>query len=553
MAYYKIINGIRYDRSLLDAADAYTQGRGEARISLDEIKSIYAIATDAKTITDIEWHTLQYISQNYPLTAPAISWLQERADGPRRLSDIEALITRIARKEFGLKGLQWQISSDEANRQHQNILNIVDFPGALRNALHAFMEPGFSPLSLEAMVGLQIPGDSTAEKIRQSVLEYINDGGILFLVPENKDDQEKMDFDLPDFVNPDAVWHFGLHIPKLSPVLFMARVARDNPAPGYHFGYISRRQAMPDLIFLVVRQLCLFNRLQWKIEESEVNRQLQLKPKLNFGKALFAALRIGIFNGESSFSLRNFVSQDIWQDPHKEVAFYIRQYVESGTLHLLSPQGNPDFPLPVTFAPDFDEQWVFGLEMPQKTQARYVLTTNRQGDYDFSRNDGFLPEGQTLEQQIQQVLVQEFDLPTLEWIVPKEEYEAQRTTFGPDYRSFSSLLRQALNTILHDYLEARSVFNTVAKMHVQEVPQENYASVEEYRTAIKSLIFQYLKTGSLEFLPIELPDNNPVDGEPIEKYWQFFGYLPDLHKVGFWVIIPRYPQDGELPYCYGFD
>ncbi len=48
MAYYKIINGIRYDRALLEVAELQTQGRGEWRISLDEIKGIYGIATNGK-------------------------------------------------------------------------------------------------------------------------------------------------------------------------------------------------------------------------------------------------------------------------------------------------------------------------------------------------------------------------------------------------------------------------------------------------------------------------------------------------------------------------
>lgn len=65
MAYYRIIGGIRYDRSLLDAADAFTQGRGESRISLEEIQQLHQIATDAGKVTDIEWRSLQYIGQQF--------------------------------------------------------------------------------------------------------------------------------------------------------------------------------------------------------------------------------------------------------------------------------------------------------------------------------------------------------------------------------------------------------------------------------------------------------------------------------------------------------
>ena len=109
------------------------------------------------------------------------------------------------------------------------------------------------------------------------------------------------------------------------------------------------------------------------------------------------------------------------------------------------------------------------------------------------------------------------------------------------------------HTILNDYLTPYSVFNTVARKHGEDVRASQFDDPFEYRAAIRSLIFNYLKSGSLEFLPIELPDNNPVDGEPIQEFWQFYGLLPSLEKIGFWVIIPRYPDDEQLPYCYGFN
>ncbi|MCB0544921.1 MAG: hypothetical protein KDC70_15445, partial [Saprospiraceae bacterium] len=109
----------------------------------------------------------------------------------------------------------------------------------------------------------------------------------------------------------------------------------------------------------------------------------------------------------------------------------------------------------------------------------------------------------------------------------------------------------ALNTILHDYLRPYSVFNIVAQVHRDDVNPDHFDDPFEYRAAIKHLIFNYLKTGSLEFLPIELPDNNPVEGESIQEFWQFFCLLPGLGDFGFWVIIPRFPDDGQLPYCYG--
>lgn len=551
MSYYKIIDGVRYDRSLLDAADFYTKGRGEWQISLEEIQHIYGIATDSKVITEIEWRTIRYVSYQYQLTDPARKWLEAKLKGPEALEDLETIMEQIVRKEFGFKRLKWKIDYEEANRQHHNILNVVDFPQAVRSALRGFLENGYTPLSLQEIISKNLEGEFTSEKLKLEVKHAIDKDGVLFLIPALEADQKKLEFDLPDFINTDEVWNFGLYLPELIPLLFITRVPRTYQAPAFNSGYISRLIELDELISTIIRNLAGFPNLQWNISTDEVNRQLKKLPNQNFGKALFAALRIGIYNGESSFSFRDFIQRDIWPDPAKDLNGYIHGYVDSGKIILLSDEGIENFNVPEFLKPDLETQWAFGLEMPNKTNIRFIITANRSGDYDFSWSDGFEPEGITIEDQIQQVRTVEFNLPSLEVIVPTEEYEAQRLNFGPDYRSFSSLLRQALNTIFNDYINPYSVFNTVAR--VKNLNPTQFASVQEFRQAIQNLIYDYLKTGSLEFLPIELPDNNPVDGESIEKYWQFFGYIPDFQPVGFWVIIPRYPDDSELPYSYGFD
>ena len=57
MAYYKIINGIRYDRQLLEAAESYTKGKGEWQISHEEIQQLFSLAEDGLRVTAIEWRT----------------------------------------------------------------------------------------------------------------------------------------------------------------------------------------------------------------------------------------------------------------------------------------------------------------------------------------------------------------------------------------------------------------------------------------------------------------------------------------------------------------
>jgi len=40
-SYYRIINGVSYDRALLESAEALTQGRGDGRISEADAKTLW--------------------------------------------------------------------------------------------------------------------------------------------------------------------------------------------------------------------------------------------------------------------------------------------------------------------------------------------------------------------------------------------------------------------------------------------------------------------------------------------------------------------------------
>jgi hypothetical protein len=550
MSYYKIIRGVRYDRSLLDMAVKFTQGRGESRISLDEIQAIYQAAKDANKITDIEWRTLQYVAQQFTLTEPAKKWLAEQFE-QHGIGDLHKIIHRIVREEYGLPNMNWQVDLEEVKRQQGE--GSRNFASVLKGALEAFLRWGQGQLSLAAVISrrdLAYDDSPTQEAILKSWLNQ----GTLILIPANPVIRASLDFDTPDSLDFQTFWIFGLHIPELFPMQFIGYVLRNQP--GQHSnGYFSRKPDLETLTFRVINQYAQFTNLEWQIDPAEVRKQLDIRPGQNFGNALFYALHDGIFNGESSFSFRDFIMQEIWPDPDRSIQSYQREYIETGTLRLLSKADDAEFPVPEQFWPELDDVWVFGLEMPRRTHVRFVITASREYE-DASFNDGFIVETLSFDERIQTVFSDEFGVEGLQWAItseqnPEAEYEAQRQQFGPEWRHFAGILRQALNTVLHDYIRPYSVFNVVKEVHHDEVSEENFDTAQEFRDAIKFLILKYLKTGSLEFLPIELPDNNPVDGEPVQENWLFFLLLPDLSDHGFFIILPRWPDEGQLPYNYG--
>jgi len=72
--YYRIINKVKYDNSLLLLADKLIKNQGDGRISENDIKKLHIEALDGIGITDNELNTLIYIKNNYNFTDPATSY-----------------------------------------------------------------------------------------------------------------------------------------------------------------------------------------------------------------------------------------------------------------------------------------------------------------------------------------------------------------------------------------------------------------------------------------------------------------------------------------------
>ncbi len=550
MTYYQYINGVRYARDLIAQAEESILAAENNRLSQLAVQELYQSAEDGRRITDTERRTLWYILENRSLTPEAREWLGRRLQLSSD-SGFQQRIGRILREEYQLKNLQWEIAEEEAKKQEA-----LGFPrlfeSAFRGALDAFLTRNIGQLSLAAFVNRQafdVVLGPTPEQLLKSYL----DRGTLYLVPTTA----SLPVDLPPEFDLDSNWLFVLRIPEFEPVLFSAQVSRAQNIQSSR-GYISTKPALEERIEAVLKRFTNLPGLRWQINAEEVERQLELQSNQNFGNGLFSAMHTGIYNGESSLSFRDFIRDEIWPDPERHLNEYIQEYVNTGTLHLIpmdyrkqTERGTAAFPIPDMFSFWFAQDWIFGLEMPEKTHIRVLINVPRDDQNgEFGWNDGFIPEGETVEEVLERVKAREFNSPELNLIFSEREYRAQAQQFGPDWRNAPSLVRQTLNSILHDYVEPRSVFNQTAAKHAADIKPEHFETLRQYREAVSQQVRIYLQKATLEFLPIELPDNNPIDGEPIEDFWQFFAILPDLSRFGFWVIIPRWPNDEQLPYVY---
>ena len=76
MAYYKTINGNKYDAELLELAESSVAGVGDGRISIADAKELFKAVIDGNQYTDIEKSTMEYIRANFKWTEEAIAWFE---------------------------------------------------------------------------------------------------------------------------------------------------------------------------------------------------------------------------------------------------------------------------------------------------------------------------------------------------------------------------------------------------------------------------------------------------------------------------------------------
>lgn len=75
--YYKVIDGKKYDKQMLEIAEATTAGKGDGRISLADAHRLIAAVTDGGRYTEIEKDTMAHIRENFKFTDEADTWFRE--------------------------------------------------------------------------------------------------------------------------------------------------------------------------------------------------------------------------------------------------------------------------------------------------------------------------------------------------------------------------------------------------------------------------------------------------------------------------------------------
>ncbi|HHE07726.1 MAG TPA: hypothetical protein ENL01_02260 [Chlorobaculum parvum] len=75
---YVTIDGEKYEKELLDLAKKHTTGKGEGKLSKDEVADLFKSASDGKGVTETEKNTLVYIRKNFVFTEAAAKDFDEK-------------------------------------------------------------------------------------------------------------------------------------------------------------------------------------------------------------------------------------------------------------------------------------------------------------------------------------------------------------------------------------------------------------------------------------------------------------------------------------------
>ncbi len=222
-SYYKVIDGLRYDRKILEEADKAVAGKGDGRISVADAELLFPLIGDFGDVTIVEERTLEFLFNHYKWTPEAEEWFRAKVDPISKQSSVGPLLRHIMETEYGFKQLPFNYFKEEALQQMLDHENKVSLPDALRKALDSLL-------------------NDTSEKTYRSA-EYSDnpkeflEGGRLVLLPGDMASEPSLS-SFPAPSGGESIrenWIFGLELFDLTDDIFWMIVPRDESKPAYNY------------------------------------------------------------------------------------------------------------------------------------------------------------------------------------------------------------------------------------------------------------------------------------------------------------------------------
>lgn len=225
-SYYKIIDGLKYDRKILNEADRLTAGKGDGRISQDDAELLLPLFGDFGDVTIVEERTLKYLLEHHKWTPKALDWFSARVHRISKQSKVGSMLRYITQYEFMFKHLGLAYFKEEALQQMLDFKNEISLPDALRVALNNLLE--FN----EAGSFLSYFDHHSKDEIHEFL-----EGGRLVLLPGDMASEPSLG-SFPSPLKGESLthnWIFGLELFDLTDNIYWVIVPRDGKTPAYNY------------------------------------------------------------------------------------------------------------------------------------------------------------------------------------------------------------------------------------------------------------------------------------------------------------------------------
>lgn len=245
MSYYKTIDGKKYDRALLEKAEALIEGQGDGRISAKDAQTLAQSICDGRGITDIEKDTLMHIFKKHKWTDKGFEWFKNESP----IVDPEIYQDRVNDifKSLDLEGMELKSdlrSIEEMNCRYPSPTNFyVALEQALENMLSTtkadspLYEVGLIVNNFYEIQATDFDDEGDWEDYRLDVLKSRMRAGYIQVVPE----WEKIKDKAPHIPIPDQKeaskdhWVFYLGI-ETDDHRFWTIVPREKNKEAYTYG-----------------------------------------------------------------------------------------------------------------------------------------------------------------------------------------------------------------------------------------------------------------------------------------------------------------------------
>jgi hypothetical protein len=224
-SYYQVIDGLKYDRAILDKAKELTAGKGDGRISKEDATFLLPLFQDAGDIRIEEERTMHYVMEQYKWTEKAKEWFLPQFNAMSKESAFIRYPRWLFHNNYQIPNVGFELDTDEILRQTLELRNKLEFNSAIAWALsNLFRSREPNSLAYFAQNVFQLEEAQVEEKIR----ELLNNGKIIALPDESSLPEDDQVYGLPpNGERVDKNWIFGLEIPDLGDNYFWAIISRD--------------------------------------------------------------------------------------------------------------------------------------------------------------------------------------------------------------------------------------------------------------------------------------------------------------------------------------